>query len=523
MNKTLRISFSLKNTYRVNSILYSVKQIPLIKRALPDAIYGEWGFKIVANVFSVLWEVLSTFLGKFLYLLVTIVLAMELYPSAEEGQLFLHILVLLTVIGTFFNTYMFNPSKDKYYAMMLMRMDARAYALVNYAYAILKVLVGFAVFGILFGLQSNLPLWQCILIPFFVAGLKATVAAGNLLVYERTGVTTSESRLGTWSWILAAVLLAAAYGLPLAGVLIPGTVSVIFMVLSIVTGILSVHKIVRFKFYRQVYQEILVQFLQQMDTANHAVRDQSHKLISADSEITSKRKGFEYLNELFIKRHQKILWKSAKRITFVCAVLVLAVFVLFRFMPEAKEVVNGLLMTYLPYFVFIMYMINRGAGFTRALFINCDHSLLTYSFYKQPKFILKLYQIRLREIIKVNLMPASVIGTGMAILLWASGGTDNPLNYAVLIVSVLCMSIFFSVHYLTIYYLLQPFNAGTEIKSGTYQIVTSGTYLVCYFMMQVKLPTFMFGVATIAFCVLYCIISCILIYRMAPKTFKIRT
>ena len=45
MYKTLRISFSLKNTYRVNSILYSLKQIPLLKRLLPAALYRVRGLK----------------------------------------------------------------------------------------------------------------------------------------------------------------------------------------------------------------------------------------------------------------------------------------------------------------------------------------------------------------------------------------------------------------------------------------------------------------------------------------------
>ena len=98
--------------------------------------------------------------------------------------------------------------------------------------------------------------------------------------------------------------------------------------------------------------------------------------------------------------------------------------------------------------------------------------------FKKPTFVLKLFQIRLREIIKVNLLPAFVIGAGLDILFFASGGTDHPLNYAVIFVSVLCMSVFFSVHYLTIYYLLQPYNAGTEVKSGTYAIVLSATYFV---------------------------------------------
>ena len=111
----------------------------------------------------------------------------------------------------------------------------------------------------------------------------------------------------------------------------------------------------------------------------------------------------------------------------------------------------------------------------------------------------------------------------MALLLFASGGTDNPLNYVIIVVSVVCMSIFFSVHYLTLYYLLQPYNAGTEVKSGFYQIIMMATYAVCYAMIYLRLPTFVFGLCTIAFCVLYSAVACLLVYKVAPKTFRIRS
>lgn len=224
-----------------------------------------------------------------------------------------------------------------------------------------------------------------------------------------------------------------------------------------------------------------------------------------------------------IKRHKKILWNSTKKISYVCAFLVAAVLAGVYLLPEEKTVINEIVMTWLPYFVFIMYAINRGTNFTQALFMNCDHSLLTYSFYKQPSFILRLFQIRLREIMKINAVPALVIGIGLALILFATGGTDNPLNYVVLVVSILCMSLFFSIHYLTIYYLLQPYNAGTELKSGTYRIVLSVTYVVCFALMRLRMPIMIFGIMTIVFCVLYSIVASILVYRFAPKTFRLRT
>lgn len=523
MNKTLRISFSLRNTYRVNGILYSLKQIPLVKRILPATLYRVRGLKIFANVLSVLWEIVSVFLGKFLYFITMVAGTGMLYETAPADQVYLHILLFLTVIGAWMNTNLFNPTRDKYYAMILMRMNARGYTLVNYIYSILKVIVGFLPFSILFGMDRGVPLWLCLLIPFSVAGVKMAVAASSLWDYEKHGFVYNENKLRKHLWVLVGLLLAAAYGLPAAGIVVPGVVTAVLMIAFIPAGAVGLWKILTFRGYREINQQLLAQLTTQMDSVAQVSQKQSQKVISADTGITSKRKGFEYLNELFIKRHRKILWSSTKKIAAVCLFLLLGILLAFYLAPEIKEETNELLMTFLPYFVFIMYAINRGTGFTKALFMNCDHSLLTYSFYKRPDMVLKLFRIRLREIMKINLLPALVIGAGLAILLYASGGTDNPLNYVVLFVSILCMSLFFSIHYLTIYYLLQPYNAGTEMKSGTYRLVMSATYFVCFFLMQVRMPTLVFGIMCIAFCVLYSIVACILIYRFAPKTFRLRT
>lgn len=522
MTKTLRISFSLKNTYRVNGILFSLKQIPLIKKILPDKLYQVQEFKIFANILSVLWEVISTFLGKLIYVPLMVTGVASLYKAAPVDTI-LHILLFLSIIGAFMNTYMFDPTRDKYYAMILMRMDAKEYTLVNYGYSVLKVIVGFLPAVLIFGLLKDVPLYFCLLVPFFIAGLKLSVAAHSLRTYEKTGRTTNENGLGKFMWAMALVFLVMAYGLPALKIVLPVPVSAGVMVLSVICGMISLQKILTFSDYRDMYQQILAKSMNQMNATNEMVRQMNQKVISSDTTITSTKKGFAYLNELFIKRHQKILWKSAKRIASVILYVILGFLLLFYLRPEIKGNINRILIRFLPYFVFIMYMINRGTGFTKALFMNCDHSLLTYSFYKQPKFVLKLFQIRLWEIIKVNLLPASVLGAGLAVLLYASGGTDNPLNYVVLVVSILCMSVFFSVHYLTIYYLLQPYNAGTEVKSGTYQMVLSVTYIICFFMMKIKMPTLVFGIGCTAFCALYCITACVVVYRYAPKTFRLRT
>lgn len=524
MNKTLTISFSLKNTYRVNGILFSLKQIPLLKRCLPATLYQVKGLKVFANVLSILWEIISAFIGKFLYFCTMVCGIGILYSDLSKSRVFLHIPLFLTIIGSFMNTHLFNPTKDKYYAIILMRMDAREYTLVNYFYSICKSVIGFMPFTIVFGTDRGVPLWFCLLLPFCIAGMKLFVAAISLWDYERRGTGYNENKLSKYVWGCIALLLGAAYGLPALGFALPAFVSMPVFLACIPLGIVGIRKVYTFRDYRAVNQELLSGLTNQMDSTAKAqiAKQTTEKKISTDASITSDRKGFEYLNELFIKRHKKILWNSTKKISYICAFLVIAALIGIYFLPEEKSTINEIMMNWLPYFVFIMYAINRGTNFTQALFMNCDHSLLTYSFYKRPAFVLRLFQIRLREIIKINSVPALVIGGGLALILFATGGTDHPWIYVILIVSILCMSIFFSIHYLTIYYLLQPYNAGTELKSGTYRIIMSVTYLVCFCMMQLRMSIFVFGIMTIVFCVLYGVVACVLVYRFAPKTFRIR-
>ena len=154
--------------------------------------------------------------------------------------------------------------------------------------------------------------------------------------------------------------------------------------------------------------------------------------------------------------------------------------------------------------------------------MNCDHSLLTYRFYRTPSVILGMFKERLKTLISINLLPASIIAIGLPLLLFLTGGTDNYFNYIILFISIIAMSIFFSIHYLVMYYLLQPYTVNTEIKSSTYRVVQALTYFICYYMINLRLPTFYFGLLMTLFCIIYSIIALILAYKLAPKTFKLR-
>lgn len=92
----------------------------------------------------------------------------------------------------------------------------------------------------------------------------------------------------------------------------------------------------------------------------------------------------------------------------------------------------------------------------------------------------------------------------------------------IVFICIIATSIFFSIHYLTCYYLLQPYNSMTETKSSTYNVIMSLTYLICFAFIYLRMNAFVFGLIMIAFCVIYIIIASILVYRYASKTFRLR-
>ena len=168
-----------------------------------------------------------------------------------------------------------------------------------------------------------------------------------------------------------------------------------------------------------------------------------------------------------------------------------------------------------------MYFLNTGKVVTNAMFMNCDHSMLSYRFYRQSNTLLSLFKERLKTLIILNLIPALTMSLVISILLAVSGGASF-ITYIVVFFSIVAMSIFFSVHNLILYYLLQPYNIGMEMKSTTYTIVSIATYWLCYYISDLKVSSFTFGIIMIVFAIVYSLISLFLVYRYAPKTFKLR-
>ena len=522
MFSAFKTSFKLKNAYRVNTIIYSIKQFPGLNKIVSSSLYKNDALKILASVLSVLYEIFTTFFGKVVYTLI-FVFGISLLYQTNLANNFLHIFVCLTIVGGFINNYMFDPTKDKYYAMILMNMDARKYTLSNYMYSLLRVIIGFLPFTLLFGLICKNPVWVCLLLPLFVVMIKLITVVFEIRHFEKK--KTVRNRTSIFSFVFSLLFIIMAYGLPIFKIVVTPKIFGIIFLICIPLAFLSLRKLFKFNGYKNMYKKLLTpENVYAIDNVNNtkAIKETVSNHIELDASITSNKKGFSYFHELFVIRHKKILTDAIKIQSLVILVIIAIITIVGIVAPGLMKELCVIPLTCLPYFTFVMYTLNRGITMTQAMFMNCDHSMLTYRIYRTPKVLLGVFRERLKTLIVLNSIPAILISVALCLILFFGGVRSDISSYIIIILSLLSMSIFFSVHYLVMYYLLQPYNISTEIKSSTYKALQGITYGACYILTEVNLPTFYFGLAMIGFSVIYSVVSLFLAYKYAPKTFKIR-
>lgn len=184
---TLVLQLRLHMAYRVNGILYRLRFLSLSY---------ESGFaKTLGLVLAILRELLGLLLGKLLYMAAFFAAPLLLFPSEPPAGLYGHLLLFLTLIGGIFNSKLLDAEQDVYYAVFLLRMDARRYALSAYGYTLLKDFMGFLTAALVVGrLALQAPLALCLLTPVLVCSVKLTAAGLELAHFTRRRRLAREAK-----------------------------------------------------------------------------------------------------------------------------------------------------------------------------------------------------------------------------------------------------------------------------------------------------------------------------------------
>ncbi|CVH76867.1 hypothetical protein BN3662_01846 [Clostridiales bacterium CHKCI006] len=519
---TFMLSYHLKMTYRINTILYVLQHFPLIRRFFPNRLYGFKWLKVLAFIVSLLMELIGVLFGSWLYvwMLVTLVSAI---PFAPPASLMLHLFIFLSLIGGIINTPLFQADINSYYAIILLKMNPRKRTLSEFLYYTLTRLIALLTALTFIASSLKLPIYLLGLLPCLMLATKFTFGYLSAAYHQQNQISWREQLPFALQMLLLIGLLAGALVPCFLGCPLPYAVSLALSGLMILLGAYHFKKLWYFQNFLTILKPALTNNARLITNKNRFLKENVSKQITFDRQQTSSKQGFAYLHELFVKRHSKILKSSAHRLSLVLSIvftcLILLTFLLQQFYSNNYDPVYWQALSALP---FMMYLVNRGPRYTQALFFNCDVALLNYRIYRRPEVILGMFKQRLKTLMLLNLEIALVISYGCLGTLYVLSPNQTLLTYCLVGLLPIGLAVFFSMHDLVLYYLLQPYNAKTEVKSGLYSLLRQLTYLLCLFLMNLDVPLNLYGSALLGFCFIYALISLILVYHFSPRTFKLR-
>lgn len=532
--------FQIQVARFANGFLYFLHKLPLIGKHVPAYWYQNYSFKHTIGIISYIIYLLTRLLRKALYVFIMIYLPVTFIGSDKTpfAVQFLYIFIILNVyMGPLFNQKFLYTNKDCYIMLRLMKMETQRYLFGRHLNQVIidSVCMFLSLFTLfVFHMQKQLPTAFLYTIGCVVFAMLAQIIGVAIHVYYFDKKIEFLYRKNIYSMIFSIIFAIIAY-LPLYF-----QISFLHIITYSIAGVsfILLFALARkaWKYMKQYsyYSEMMsVSIAESMDIINissnmkKAMRDdvslQDKDYSMSDLHLDTKDSlhGYEYLNRLFFKRHIRLIMKPLKRrLYIVLSAFLISSCVLYLVGKDIMKVESDIL-TILPIFVFLMYFMSIGEKVSKAMFMNCDISLLHYGYYRQPKAILKNFKIRCKTLCFYNLIIAfsvCIAASGIAFI------GQFPFTWSTLLLfnfTILCLSIFFSVHYLFVYYIFQPYNEDLDMKNPFMGILNSIIYILCYLCIKLD-GTPLFVSITLFLTILYIAIALLVVYKFAPKTFHLK-
>lgn len=526
---------------QVNVLLYYVRKLPLIGEKIPYRLYGETDIKKAIGAIPVVFSVIGAFVGTFLYFLLMIKLpANWIQGFWEKEGIFVDqkaVMVYLFLIfsflpGSFLVSNLTEGAKKDYVLLHVMRIPAAQHYRSKMVLKGVKDTICFLVPLLWFGFGAESAL--------FVVSLFFTRYIGHAGILQHYRHSEKKGKKVFWkslgkTFLMFGIILALGYGVAAA---VPRLFFdryvmaevVVFLSFTLV-GMFCFSKVWKYGGYTIFAKKMvsLKDFLEQDDAVKEAraadvqIQDKDISKEELRSRKYEEKEGYDYLNAIFFERHKRIVSRAVKsRIIIILAVGLIGAVALLFVGEQMKQKTFEAMTQMMPVMVFVMYLESTGGRICKAMFFNCDISLLKYGYYREADAILKNFKIRLRKLLILDAVPAAII-CGM-ILLWTllCGEILAVWKVIPLMAGSLLLSAFFCLFHLFMYYITQPYTEEKTVKSPIFSVVNALVYFGCYLCLQIQTGSWLFTLGVLAVTIIFIPLSYFCVFRFAPKTFKIR-
>ena len=526
---------------QVNVLLYYVRKLPLVGEKIPYRLYGETDIKKAIGIIPVVFSVIGAFVGTFLYFLLMIKLPANWIQGfwqkeglfVDQKAVMVYLFLIFSFLpGSFLVSNLTEGAKKDYVLLHVMRIPAAQHYRSKMVLKGVKDTICFLVPLLWFGFGAESAL--------FVVSLFFTRYIGHAGILQHYRHSEKKGKKVFWkslgkTFLMFGIILALGYGVAAA---VPRLFFdryvmaevVVFLSFTLV-GMFCFSKVWKYGGYTIFAKKMvsLKDFLEQDDAVKEAraadvqIQDKDISKEELRSRKYEEKEGYDYLNAIFFERHKRIVSRAVKsRIIIILAVGLIGAVALLFVGEQMKQKTFEAMTQMMPVMVFVMYLESTGGRICKAMFFNCDISLLKYGYYREADAILKNFKIRLRKLLMLDAVPAAII-CGM-ILLWTllCGEILAVWKVIPLMAGSLLLSAFFCLFHLFMYYITQPYTEEKTVKSPIFSVVNALVYFGCYLCLQIQTGSWLFTLGVLAVTIIFIPLSYFCVFRFAPKTFKIR-
>ena len=456
--KKYRIIENANLAKNINQIIYFFHHLPLIGKYTGEK-YRAYGLKklvyALGPIFSVLGQILKSIFAYFMALafagfilwLIKTPLQFEGLRTNQFVDLSLSNLSFLAFyLSAAINSNSIAGNKvDMRNLNNQYRLAPKESGLIKGVFDPLRIGFGRAfAFAIFLGLKNGF------LLSFILAFVRIISNTFTLIISKRQKEIYADK---WWVNILSFIILFAI----LMNVKTYNTlILMVIFVISLIGSIFAMKYLLKLDDYGKVLEDAKAA---EADISIDFDQIANDSLALKDTDIDSGKKengsGYELLNNLFFARHKRLLAKPIlKKAGIIFAIAALAlVFTKYK-LGESNFAMGNILLLVQSIFVSILF---NNPNSSRAMFLNCDRSLLQYGFYKEENAIFAMFKLRYKSLLKINLIGllAGFLVNIIAFLLFPALGIKNLI---VCEIFVLASFLFYIAFELFIYYIFQPFN-----------------------------------------------------------------
>ena len=295
-----------------------------------------------------------------------------------------------------------------------------------------------------------------------------------------------------------------------------------FLTLSVIAFIPAYNYMKSFNSYGKIIEKAARKYQIALDE----VADYQENSLKIKEKDIGKRKvkgeSFAYLNQVFFIRHRRIIRKP---ILIKSTILLLLSLVVSAYMYVKGFDLYGNMDDISTFLIpLAMYILLKQDNILRSMYLNCDKGLMPYGFYREGKNVLAMYKERFKSLLKIMALPSLAL-TVSYLMLASFDRTIGLEQKAISLIYIVLLTLFFVSLPLMEYYLLKPFNQEGQKTGKAVILIDYLIYIAAFFVLpQVtsKISYRAFIIVVSIFIISFVIVSQILVYKLAPRTFKIR-